>query len=70
MERGRPRKRTDGTLIGTKHRRTESKRSLSAERRAFEALPQGYRPRDAVMRLGQTETAHLQKQALGQAARF
>ncbi|KAJ3577926.1 hypothetical protein NPX13_g2641 [Xylaria arbuscula] len=70
MERGRPRKRTDGTLIGTKHKRTESKRSLSAERRAFETLPQGFRPQDALMKLDQAETSHLQKQALGQAARF
>ncbi|KAI0974156.1 Up-regulated during septation-domain-containing protein [Xylaria arbuscula] len=70
MERGRPRKRADGTIIGTKHRRAESKRSMSAERRAFEALPQGYRPRDALARLDQVETTHLQKQALGQAARF
>ncbi|GAW19788.1 hypothetical protein ANO14919_092790 [Xylariales sp. No.14919] len=70
MERGRPRKRTDGTLIGTKHGRNESKRSLSTERRAFETLPQGYRPSDAVKKLDHAETLHLQKQALGQAARF
>ncbi|KAK5634577.1 hypothetical protein RRF57_010290 [Xylaria bambusicola] len=70
MERGRPRKRADGTLIGSKHKRTESKRSLSIERRAFETLPQGHRPQDALMKLDQAETAHLQKQALGQAARF
>ncbi|KAI1183001.1 hypothetical protein F5B17DRAFT_417916 [Nemania serpens] len=70
MERGRPRKRIDGTTIGGNHRRTESKRSLSAERRAFETLPQGYRPCDAVKRWDQAEIAHLQKQALGQAARF
>ncbi|KAI1284092.1 Up-regulated during septation-domain-containing protein [Xylaria sp. FL0933] len=70
MERGRPRKRIDGTPIGTKHRRTESKRSLSAERRAFETLPQGYRPKDAITKLDQAETTHLRNQALGQAARF
>ncbi|KAI0875653.1 hypothetical protein GGS24DRAFT_282297 [Hypoxylon argillaceum] len=70
MERGRPRKRVDGTPIGGTHRRTESKRSLSTERRAFETLPQGYRPSEAAKRLDQAETAHLQKQALGQAARF
>lgn len=70
MERGRPRKRLDGTTIGGNHRRAESKRSLSTERRAFETLPQGYRPRDAAKRLDQAEIAHLQKQALGQAARF
>lgn len=70
MERGRPRKRSDGTPIGASHRRAESKRSTSAERKAFETLPQGYRPRDAVKKLEQSEMAHLQKQALGQAARF
>ncbi|KAJ8132547.1 hypothetical protein O1611_g1077 [Lasiodiplodia mahajangana] len=70
MERGRPRKRSDGTPIGGNHRRTESKRSLSTERRAFETLPQGFRPNDAVKRLDHAEIAHLQKQALGQAARF
>lgn len=70
MERGRPRKRVDGTPIGGTHRRTESKRSLSTERRAFETLPQGYRPSEAAKRLDQAETTHLQKQALGQAARF
>ncbi|KAI1130109.1 hypothetical protein F5Y10DRAFT_136614 [Nemania abortiva] len=70
MERGRPRKRTDGTPIGGNHRRTDSKRSLSTERRAFETLPSGFRPSDAVKRLDQAEIAHLQKQALGQAARF
>ncbi|TGJ83461.1 hypothetical protein E0Z10_g5305 [Xylaria hypoxylon] len=70
MERGRPRKRLDGTPIGTKHQRNGSKRSLSTERRAFEALPQGYRPSDAVKKLDHAEIMHLQKQALGQAARF
>ncbi|KAI0521753.1 hypothetical protein F5B22DRAFT_500646 [Xylaria bambusicola] len=70
MERGRPRKRADGSLIGSKHKRAESKRSLSIERRAFETLPQGFRPQDALAKLDQAETAHLQKQALGQAARF
>lgn len=70
MERGRPRKRIDGTTIGVNHRRAKSKRSLSTERRAFETLPQGYRPSDAAKRLDQAEIAHLQKQALGQAARF
>jgi len=70
MERGRPRKRTDGTLIGINHRRTESKCSLSAERRAFETLPQGFRPREAVKKIDQADIAHLQRQALGQAVRF
>ncbi|KAI0148705.1 hypothetical protein GGR57DRAFT_227586 [Xylariaceae sp. FL1272] len=70
MERGRPRKRCDGTPIGVSQRRTESKRSLSAERRAFEYLPPGYKPKEAIETLEQAEVAYLQKQALGQAARF
>ncbi|KAI1750816.1 hypothetical protein F4782DRAFT_235120 [Xylaria castorea] len=70
MERGRPRKRSDGTPIGVTHKRAESKRSLSADRRAFETLPQGYRPKNAMKNLDQAELSHLQKQALGQAARF
>ncbi|KAI1270539.1 hypothetical protein F5Y18DRAFT_414240 [Xylariaceae sp. FL1019] len=70
MERGRPRKRYDGTPIGVSQRRNESKRSLSAERRAFEYLPQGYKPTEAIQTLEQAEVAYLQKQALGQAARF
>ncbi|KAI0453461.1 hypothetical protein F5B21DRAFT_479396 [Xylaria acuta] len=70
MERGRPRKRIDGTPIGATHKRGESKRSLSADRRAFETLPQGYRPKDAIKNLDQAEIGHLQRQALGQAVRF
>ncbi|KAI1737066.1 hypothetical protein F4680DRAFT_430165 [Xylaria scruposa] len=70
MERGRPRKRTDGTPIGATHKRAESKRSLSSDRRAFETLPQGYRPKNAMKTIDQAELGHLQKQALGQAARF
>ncbi|KAI8625708.1 hypothetical protein F5Y19DRAFT_241705 [Xylariaceae sp. FL1651] len=70
MERGRPRKRVDGTPIGAIHRRNESKRSLSAERRAFETLPQGYRPNEAIKKMDQADITYLQKQALGQAMRF
>jgi len=71
MERGRPRKRSDilnnnGPLL----KRSESKRSKSAERRAFEQLPQGYKVEDAVKSLKQVELVALHKQALGQAARF
>ncbi|KAI0206753.1 hypothetical protein F4808DRAFT_6088 [Astrocystis sublimbata] len=70
MERGRPRKRADGTPIGATHRRTDSKGCQSIDRKAFETLPQGYRPKDAATNLDQAELGHLQKQALGQAARF
>ncbi|KAK3685406.1 Up-regulated during septation-domain-containing protein [Podospora appendiculata] len=68
MERGRPRKRNDngGTIL----KRSGSKRSKSAERRAFEQLPKGWKASDAVNMLSQTEVAALQRQALQQAARF
>ncbi|KAI1778179.1 hypothetical protein F4818DRAFT_438350 [Hypoxylon cercidicola] len=69
MDRGRPRKRLDGTPIGG-HKRSASKRSLSAERRAFETLPQGWKSTEAAKALDSTEIAYLQKQALGQALRF
>lgn len=70
MERGRPRKRCDGSSVGVPLRRTLSKRSKSAERRAFEALPQGWKPSEAVKMMDADEVAQLQKQAFGQAARF
>ncbi|KAK0739894.1 Up-regulated during septation-domain-containing protein [Apiosordaria backusii] len=70
MERGRPRKRSDLTLIGTVSRRTESKRGTSADRRAFEQLPKGWKASDAVNMLSPVEAAALHKQALQQAARF
>ncbi|KAI0885519.1 uncharacterized protein GGS22DRAFT_187804 [Annulohypoxylon maeteangense] len=70
MDRGRPRKRSDGTPIGGFHKRDASKRSVSAERRAFEALPQGWKSTDAVNNMDASEVAYLQKQALGQVLRF
>ncbi|KAI4862050.1 hypothetical protein F4820DRAFT_460491 [Hypoxylon rubiginosum] len=70
MDRGRPRKRLDGTPIGGHHKRSASKRSLSAERRAFETLPQGWRSAEVVKTLDSAEVTYLQKQALGQALRF
>ncbi|KAI6082582.1 hypothetical protein F4821DRAFT_272374 [Hypoxylon rubiginosum] len=70
MDRGRPRKRADGTPIGGGHKRSASKRSLSAERRAFETLPQGWKSSEAPKNIDSTEIAYLQKQALGQALRF
>jgi hypothetical protein len=64
MERGRPRKRTD--IL----KRSGSKRSKSAERRAFEQLPKGWKASDAANMLSHQEVASLSKQALQQAARF
>ncbi|KAI2638799.1 hypothetical protein GGS26DRAFT_580602 [Hypomontagnella submonticulosa] len=73
MDRGRPRKRSDGTPIGgnvTCHKRSASKRSLSAERRAFETLPQGWKAAEVTKNIDPAEVTYLQKQALGQALRF
>ncbi|KAK3494097.1 Up-regulated during septation-domain-containing protein [Neurospora crassa] len=69
MERGRPRKRSE-TCGATVLNRSCSKRSKSAERRAFEQLPKGWKASDAVKMLKPNETSALQKQALQQAARF
>ncbi|KAI1657344.1 Up-regulated during septation-domain-containing protein [Daldinia decipiens] len=77
MDRGRPRKRSDGTPIGNSTglgigglKRSSSKRSLSAERRAFENLPQGWKPSEALKNIDSSEITYLQKQALGQTLRF
>lgn len=51
-------------------KRTASKRNDSAERRAFEQLPKGWKVGEAAAMLSPTETAAIQKQALQQAARF
>ncbi|KAG6359265.1 hypothetical protein INS49_012786 [Diaporthe citri] len=64
MDRGRPRKRNDGL------KRSASKTSKSAERRAFETLPKGWKVTDAAQMLEQAERAALHKQAMQQAARF
>lgn len=64
MDRGRPRKGVEG-LKGT-----ESKKNKSAERRAFEYLPKGWKVPDAVKMLDSFETAALNRQALQQVARF
>lgn len=69
MERGRPRKRSDGTPVGGA-RNAELKRKQSIERRAFETLPQGWRPSEAVKTMDQSEAFYLHKQALSQAQRF
>ena len=70
MERGRPRRRTDGTLVGGTHKRSASKRSTSAERRAFEVLPQGWSSNEAANHLEKEEMCYLRKQAVGQASKF
>jgi hypothetical protein len=71
MERGRPRKRSDiinreGSLL--KH--IDATRSKSAERRAFEQLPVGWKVNEVASAMSSSELAALQKQAFGQASRF
>ena len=82
MDRGRPRKRIDvrnnnGTVlrgpdgsIVSFGNTSNPKRTKSAERRAFEELPKGWLPSQAVDSLGAINAAKIQKQALGQAERF
>lgn len=48
----------------------EPKTSPSAERRAFEELPTGWKPSEVQNGLSAGEISELQKQAFGQAARF
>ncbi|KAK7754012.1 hypothetical protein SLS62_004111 [Diatrype stigma] len=70
MERGRPRRRYDGSTVGGCHKRCASKRSVSNERQAFETLPQGWKSSEAASKMDQAEINHLKKQAIGQALRF
>ncbi len=70
MERGRPRRRHDGSAVGASHNRSASKRSISYDRHAFETLPQGWKSGEATEKLDQTEVAYLRRQAIGQALRF
>ncbi|RSL87364.1 hypothetical protein CEP52_015555 [Fusarium oligoseptatum] len=70
-DRGRPRKRPDlRTNNGPIIQRTESKRSKSSEKKAFEKLPTGVKQADATQQLEQSELALLQKQAFAQVGRF
>ncbi|KAK8049373.1 hypothetical protein PG994_011103 [Apiospora phragmitis] len=71
MDRGRPRKRSDGTPVGGGLKRAASKKNKDDEqRRAFEELPQGWKPEEAATQLDQAEANYIHKQALGQVLRF
>lgn len=72
MDRGRPRKRSDGraAAVGATTTKKEAKRTKSQERRAFEELPQGWKPSDAVHHLSFAEATTVQSQAYTQAERF
>lgn len=65
MDRGRPKKKGESGL-----KRTGSKRDKSAERRAFEHLPKGWKASDAIQSLDASEAAALNRQAVQQAERF
>lgn len=66
MDRGRPKRRTDGSPIKSR----TSKRDASAEQRAFATLPSGTRAVNASSRYDANECETLRKQAIGQAAKF
>lgn len=67
MDRGRPRKRPEACKpIKT----SEAQQTKSSERRAFEELPSGFKPSEAIGKLNANDVTALHKQALGQAERF
>ncbi|ROT41366.1 hypothetical protein SODALDRAFT_270671 [Sodiomyces alkalinus F11] len=71
MERGRPRKRSNrrnASLSGEGG--DELKRTKSMERKAYKAIPTGYKASDAINRMKTSELEALQKQAYSQASRF
>ncbi|KAK7908225.1 hypothetical protein PG985_015528 [Apiospora marii] len=71
MDRGRPRKRSDGTPVGGGLKRAASRKTKDEEqRRAFEELPQGWKPQEATAHLDHAEADYVHKQALGQVLRF
>lgn len=65
MDRGRPRKPSGKGLEVS-----GAKKNKSAERRAFETLPKGWKVPEAIKMLESSETLALNKQALEQAGRF
>ena len=68
MDRGRPKKRAEGSPITLKRR--PDKRTLLAEQKAFETLPEGTKAANAQQRWTAEEIEVLKKQAIGQVAKF
>jgi hypothetical protein len=69
MERGRPKKRSDGSPV--KASTSRHGRNPSAEQKAaFVTLPSGTRATEASTKLEMNEIEVLRKQAIGQAAKF
>ncbi|EHL01212.1 hypothetical protein M7I_2909 [Glarea lozoyensis 74030] len=76
MDRGRPKKRPDGSPVKqptgttTTRSRTASRSSPTEEQKAFATLPQGIRASNAASVMPMSEIEALRKQAFGQASRF
>ncbi|KAM3075153.1 hypothetical protein ACMFMG_007393 [Clarireedia jacksonii] len=68
MDRGRPKKRTDGSPI--KSIPSKKVAPTSEEQLAFDYLPQGVRPTQASTKLTVQEMETLRRQALGQVTQF
>lgn len=69
MDRGRPKKRPDGSSSKQMHSAAITE-SESEERKAFESLPQSFTPATANDSMSSDELKKLKKQAMGQAVRF
>jgi hypothetical protein len=67
MDRGRPRKRLQQNASMSD---LKSAANRSTDRKAFEELPKGWKPSEAINHLNASETESLLKQAMGQAERF
>ncbi|KAI9167594.1 hypothetical protein HJFPF1_03725 [Paramyrothecium foliicola] len=70
MDRGRPRKRTDGRMNNTTNSKNDSKPPKSAERKAFEELPKGWKPSEVAEHMSGQDLKALRKQAFSQVERF
>ncbi|PTB78343.1 hypothetical protein M440DRAFT_1420462 [Trichoderma longibrachiatum ATCC 18648] len=69
-KRGEQHKKSNSNPVNPHTGRGEKKRSKSAEQRAFEELPSGCRPQQAVSQMSANDLGILRQQALGQAERF
>jgi hypothetical protein len=70
MDRGRPRKRSDGRSNITRAPKPEPKQPKSAERKAFEELPRGWKPSEVADHISPQDLTALRKQAFSQVERF
>ncbi|TAQ83643.1 hypothetical protein B7494_g8032 [Chlorociboria aeruginascens] len=70
MDRGRPKKRLDGSTIKGTTEAGSRREEEHILQKAFEALPQGIRATEAASKLTESDMAALKMQAFGQASRF